>query len=47
MGMGLLICRSIIENHGGKIWFSAAAGCGAVVQFELPTAGRSASRLAA
>jgi signal transduction histidine kinase len=38
MGMGLSICRSIIENHGGKIWVSAAASRGAVFQFELPAA---------
>jgi len=38
MGMGLSICRSIIENHGGKIWVSAAASRGAVFQFELPDA---------
>ena len=39
MGMGLSICRSIIENHGGKIWVSAAAANrGAVFQFELPVA---------
>jgi signal transduction histidine kinase len=39
MGMGLSICRSIIENHGGKIWVSAAASRGAIFQFELPAAG--------
>jgi len=36
MGMGLSICRSIVENHGGKIWVEAATACGAVFQFELP-----------
>ena len=45
MGMGLSICRSIIENHGGRIWVSAAASRSAIFQFELPAAqSQSASR---
>jgi signal transduction histidine kinase len=37
MGMGLSICRSIIESHNGRIWASAGASRGSVFQFELPT----------
>ena len=36
MGMGLSICHSIIENHGGRIWASPAVGRGSIFQFELP-----------
>jgi len=37
MGMGLSICRSIIESHEGHIWVSAAQPTGAIFHFELPT----------
>jgi len=36
MGMGLSICKSIIESHNGLIWVSANAPRGSVFHFELP-----------
>jgi C4-dicarboxylate-specific signal transduction histidine kinase len=36
LGLGLSICRSIIEAHGGQLWASANVPRGAVFQFTLP-----------
>jgi two-component system sensor histidine kinase KdpD len=35
-GLGLTICRAIIEAHGGRIWVSGNPGGGALVTFILP-----------
>jgi PAS domain S-box-containing protein len=38
MGMGLSICRSIIDAHGGRFWVSPSVPCGTVFRFTVPTA---------
>ncbi|HEY7389315.1 MAG TPA: ATP-binding protein, partial [Bryobacteraceae bacterium] len=35
-GMGLTICRSILEAHGGRIWAEANEDAGITVRFALP-----------
>ncbi|NLD01971.1 MAG: hypothetical protein GX674_01585, partial [Clostridiales bacterium] len=37
--MGLVICRAIVEAHGGKIWAENIEGGGAKFAFSLPAEG--------
>ena len=41
MGIGLSICRTIVEAHGGRIGFEAAKGSGTIFHFTLPLVGRN------
>jgi two-component system sensor histidine kinase VicK len=40
-GLGLAICRSIITQHGGRIWASSTTGQGTTFHFTLPTKPRT------
>jgi two-component system sensor kinase FixL len=38
MGVGLSICRSIVEAQGGRMWLADCPGSGAAFHFTLPVA---------
>jgi signal transduction histidine kinase len=46
MGMGLSICKSVIENHNGRIWVTTGSMRGTTFHFELPTKAAGHTKIA-
>jgi signal transduction histidine kinase len=41
-GLGLALCRTIVEEHGGHLWASPGEKHGAIFHLQLPQSGRHA-----
>ncbi|MCA0325949.1 MAG: PAS domain S-box protein [Proteobacteria bacterium] len=44
MGLGLSLCRTVVEQHGGALWYTSRSPRGTVFHFVLPAAGPGLTR---